>query len=286
MDENLSEDHLNDGELPEADLAAEIGETLFEFTADSTQQDPEFEDEGFSIEQLGAAYARVIHGTGREEKDPAETPAAGSSREQRGREQGETASGGDPDDALDDDADDACCPVSEQSILEAALFVGAPAGTRLTARKLAALMREVSPKEIRGIVARLNEQYEQQHSACRIALRDGGYQMELVPELESLRDGFMGEVREIKLPQNAIDVLAVVAYHQPVTRQEVDRIWQRPSGGLLSQLVQRNLLATESAAASSRDRTYVTTERFLELLGLESLQDLPQTTDVSDVDDF
>ena len=97
---------------------------------------------------------------------------------------------------------------------------------------------------------------------------------------------FQGEIREAKLAQSAVDVLAIVAYHQPVTRQEVERIWQRPCSSVLSQLIQRQLLDYESSEIAKRDRTFVTTDRFLKLMGLESLEDLPQTADVSDVGDF
>lgn len=257
-------------------------DTLFELieAAESAGDSP---DDEFSLEQLGAAYARVLRG----ESGPA-TSAVGSPD---GRTDDPKAPSQDsPGPAVDPVApplceadDDAACPINEESVLEAVLFVGAPEGTRLTAKKLASLMREISPKEIRGIVERLNAKYQKEHSAWRIVQREGGYRMDLIEELDSLRDGFLGEIREARLPQSAVDVLAVVAYHQPITRQGVEQIWLRPCGAILANLTQRKLLELEPGEGSARDRAYVTTDRFLQLLGLESLHDLPLATDIADL---
>jgi len=262
----------------------DFDETVFELTSTGFPEpelEAEAEGEEFTIEQLGAAYARVTR------QDAGEVPAEPVADPSASMEDDEESFSGPEDLApLDDSSDDAACPVSEESVLEAAIFVGAPADAKLTSKKLAAIMREISPKEIKGIVTRLNERYTREHSAWRIVQKDGGWQMELIPGLNELHVAFQGEVREAKLAQSAIDVLAIVAYHQPVSRQEVERIWQRPCSAVLSQLVQRRLLEYDSAEAAKRDRLFVTSDRFLELMGLESLEDLPQTADVSDVGDF
>jgi segregation and condensation protein B len=115
---------------------------------------------------------------------------------------------------------------------------------------------------------------------------EDAWQMQLIPELKSLEAGFQGEVRPVRLGQSAIDVLAIVAYHQPVSRAEVDRIWQRPCGAVLSQLVQRQLIALDSSTGPLRDRKFTTTDRFLGMIGLDSIGDLPQTAEISDMEDM
>jgi len=73
--------------------------------------------------------------------------------------------------------------------------------------------------------------------------------------------------------------LALVAYHEPLTRDEVGRLRNTPSGAVLSQLVRRQLLRQERSEAAPRVVRYRTTQRFLDLFGLESLADLPQSQD-------
>jgi len=98
-------------------------------------------------------------------------------------------------------------------------------------------------------------------------------------EFHSLRDVFYGRVKAAKLSQAAVDVLAIVAYKQPLTREEVDAMRGRPSGSLLAQLVRRQLLRLERPHDKPRTPRFCTTDRFLQLFGLESLRDLPSTPD-------
>jgi segregation and condensation protein B len=90
---------------------------------------------------------------------------------------------------------------------------------------------------------------------------------------------FYGRVKEAKLSQAAIDVLAVVAYNQPLTRPEIDRLRNAASASLLSQLVRRGLLRVERPDQKPREPIYYTTERFLELFHLQSLDELPRSQD-------
>lgn len=249
-----------------------------------------FGDEAeFSLEQLSQAYAKVIRAQGNSGAPPA-TAGAGQSAEQPPT--------GDDDDLelanaelldpveLDDRRDDAPCRISETSVLESILFVGSPPDLPLTARQLASMIRDISPKEIPGLVTQLNEQYAAQNAAYRIVQLDKAYQLALVDELKPIRDAFYGEVRSAQLTQQAVEVLAVVAYNQPITRSQVDKIRQRTSGALLSQLAERHLLAIDPQSEGSRDRQYITTERFLKLFGLGEIGDLPQAQEVDNIDEF
>ena len=175
---------------------------------------------------------------------------------------------------------------TETSVLESILFVGAPPDLPLTAKRLASMMRDISPKEIPALVEQLNQQYAAQNSAYRIIKKDKAFQLALQDDLESVRSGFYGEVRSAQLTQQAIEVLAVVAYNQPISRGQIDKIRQRPSGTLLSQLAERQLLAIDPQSETSRDREYITTDRFLKLFGLGELGDLPQAQEVDNIDEF
>lgn len=171
------------------------------------------------------------------------------------------------------------CEISPRTILEAMLFVGHPTNEPLTAKYVASLMRGVRPREIDELVEELNAQYEDENCAYRIESIDAGYRITLRPELNGVRDRFYGRVREAKLSQQAIDVLAVVAYNQPLTRPEIDKLRSAASGAVLSQLVRRGLLRVERPDKKPREPIFYTTDRFLELFGLSSLDDLPKSHD-------
>ncbi len=77
--------------------------------------------------------------------------------------------------------------------------------------------------------------------------------------------------RPPRLSRAALEVLAVVAYHQPVTKAEIDAARGRDSGAAIEGLLERGLIAAEG----KHPRRYRTTARFLELFGLNSLDELP-----------
>jgi segregation and condensation protein B len=170
--------------------------------------------------------------------------------------------------------------VTPRSILEAILFVGHPSGEPLTSERMAALMRGVRPAEIDDIVRDLNVEFKTQGAPYTIESVGPGYRLSLRPEFASLAAAFHGRIREARLSQPAIDILAIVSYHQPVAAAEIERLRGKPSGALLSQLIRRDLLALERPTAKGEPPKYRTTGRFLELFGLESLAELPRSHDL------
>jgi segregation and condensation protein B len=228
------------------------------------------DDVGLSLEELGQAYAAVL-GKG---ADPYPQPG----------EPSPPAIGGLPE-TIDEPAEttrgtEAACEITPRSILEAILFVGHPTGEPLTSERIAALMRGVRPAEIDDLVRELNEQYAAEGTCYAIVSVGPGYQLALRPEFAPLRDHFYGRLREARLSQAAVDILAIVAYHQPIAADEIDRLRTKPSGHILSQLVRRDLLRIDRPAEKKTRPVYWTTDRFLDLFGLEDLQELPRSQDI------
>lgn len=176
-------------------------------------------------------------------------------------------------------ADDAC-EVSPRSILEAMLFVGNRDNTPLSSQRVAGLMRGVSAAEIDELVKDLNQQYDASGCPYRIYSEADGYRLLLREEYGRIRDKFYGRMRRARLSPAAIEVLSIVAYQGGRTAEEVQRLRGAPSGAILSQLVRRQLLRIERQSDAPRVPRYHTTARFLELFGLESLDDLPHSQDI------
>lgn len=84
------------------------------------------------------------------------------------------------------------------------------------------------------------------------------------------------EDKPARLSQSALEVLAIVAYKQPIVRAEIDAVRGIDSGHLMKGLLEKNLVRTDGhAEAAGRPLLYVTTPYFLEVFNLDSLDDLP-----------
>ena len=250
----------------------------------TTENDDGFDDE-FSLDRLSEAYAEVMRQQAEEngtqtrgelvaDKVAFDEAIAGESEEEFDEE---------PVDVGDDDA---ACPTTPESIVESILFVGVPKGEVLSSKRIASVLRDVSPEEVVEIANRLNEGYKAENAAYRIDSNPESLRMEIAPDLKAFQNQFYGRNREVSLSQSAIDILAVVAYRQPISREDIEKARNKSVGGVLNQLVRRDLLAITPDPNKSRRKLYQTTERFLKLFHLDDLADLPQSHEVSELDDF
>jgi segregation and condensation protein B len=170
--------------------------------------------------------------------------------------------------------------VSPAQVIEAALFVG---GGPLTARKIAGLLRgSQQAKDVEQTIDDLNDAYVAQARPYEIRLGDGGYRMELRPEYDRLRHRVYGSgPREVRLSQDVLEVLALVAYRQPISEKEIEGHGKQNAGNLLRQLLRRDLIAFERGPGGRKDLHYHTTARFLSLFGLGAIDELPQAEDLA-----
>lgn len=241
---------------------------------DGDPSDPAADDDfhELSLDDLGAAYARAAA-----EHDP---EAFAPVPEDADADHSPTDAPEIPSDDLGEVVEDESDPiVSPETIIEGALFVGHPDGKPISEHRLASLMRGVSPEEVVAAIEHLNQSYRANDQSLRIVGDDQGYRMTVSPEVESVRRSFMGKVREARLTQAAIEVLALVAYQPGVTMQKVQDQRGRESASLLNQLVRRQLLQIERKVPEGGGRAvphYYPTERFLYLFGLDSIDELPQ----------
>ena len=170
--------------------------------------------------------------------------------------------------------------VSPPQVLEAALFVG---GNPLTARKIVGLLRGSYDVEfVEQAIDELNAAYAAQGRPYEIRLGEGGYRLELRAEYDRLRHRVYGSApREVRLTQEVLEVLALVAYRQPIAQEEIEGYGKQNAGNLLRQLIRRDLVAFERGPGGRKDLRYHTTDRFLSVFGLARIDDLPQAEDLA-----
>jgi segregation and condensation protein B len=169
--------------------------------------------------------------------------------------------------------------VNPRSVVEAILFVGRPDNRALSARELAAAMRGVSPGEVDAAVQELNSAYNADETPYHIEGTSAGYRLVLHDAFARMRDKFYGRTREAKLSPAAIEALSIIAYNQPVTAHEISALRGAANGAALATLVRRRLVRLDRPDAGAPPQ-YVTTERFLKLFGLESLDALPRSEEL------
>jgi segregation and condensation protein B len=165
-------------------------------------------------------------------------------------------------------------------IVEALLFAG---DKPLTATSAAVAIRGLTNEQFRGAIDELNRQYRRQGRPYAIQSRPEGFSLALKAGFAGLRERLTGGPREARLTVPMLDVLALVAYKQPVTRNEIDAVRGADSIAILRQLVRLSLVAVQDAVPGTSEPAYNTTPRFLELFGLRSLDDLPQTADLQKI---
>ena len=169
-------------------------------------------------------------------------------------------------------------PPPVMRIIEAILFVG---GAPLTAARAKEIIRNLPEDQFLAAIDSLNRDYRRQVRPYVIQPTDDGFVLRLKPQFRAVRERLLGSQREARLTPQSLDLLALVAYRQPISKVELDSQRGTDSRGSLQQLVRLGLVAVENApAANPKEARYKTTARFLELFSLRSLDDLPQTGDL------
>ena len=156
--------------------------------------------------------------------------------------------------------------------IEAILFA---AGYPVKYEKLSEVIG-LPQRDLRNLIARMAEGY-----------KDRGIQLLLYPDTCQLttKEVFAPYIREAlgikrggNLSSSSLEVLAVVAYNQPVTRSYVDIIRGVDSSYAVTSLLDKGLIeAVGRLEAPGRPMLYGTTDKFLRVFGLNSLADLPET---------
>ncbi len=162
--------------------------------------------------------------------------------------------------------------VTIESVIEAVLFAS---DEPVTLTKLAAIV-ETTGKQSKQCIQQLNERYQASQSAFRIEQIAGGLQMLTLPCYNLWLQKLIRVRGESKLSPASIETLAIIAYKQPAIRTDIEAIRGVASGEMIRGLMSKGLVKMVGRAdIIGRPMQYGTTKRFLEVFGLDSLQDLP-----------
>lgn len=154
--------------------------------------------------------------------------------------------------------------------IEAALFA---AEEPMDARALAGLLGDADRADIEAGLRAVQADYVDR--GVHLVVRDGRWHFETAPDLAHLLRREREQVR--RLSRAATEVLAIVAYHEPVSRAEIEAIrGVQTSGGTLDVLMEAGWIRIAGRReAPGRPTIYATKPEFLDHFGLASRKDLP-----------
>ena len=162
--------------------------------------------------------------------------------------------------------------MNQKAAIEAILFAS---GDSVEAARFAQAL-EITVKEAISAADALMADYQASDRGITIIKLDTAYQMVSVKEYAPQIRTVMDLRRNTPLSQAALEVLAVVAYNQPVTKAFVEQVRGVDCSGVIGSLTTKGLLEEKGRLElPGRPLLYGTTENFLRCFNLQSLDDLP-----------
>lgn len=138
----------------------------------------------------------------------------------------------------------------------------------------------IQPGEAAGVLAELSAEYADANRGFQLREVAGGWRLFTHPAYHDIVERYVLSWDTRKLSQAALETLAVIAYHQPVTREGVKAVRGVNSDSVISSLIEKGLVRELGRAPEHANAiVYGTTRAFLEQFGLRNLKDLPPLED-------
>ena len=172
--------------------------------------------------------------------------------------------------------------IDKIQIVEALLFASdAP----ISAKKLREIVPEAGTEtSIKKLINQIDEKYEKQNSPYKIIELAGGYQIATRDEFASWISKLYKSRSKSKLTRKGLETLAIIAYKQPITKVEVEKIRGVNTDGVIRTLNERNLITIKGREkAPGNPLLYGTTDYFLEYFGLNEIKDLPKLKEIDEL---
>lgn len=165
-----------------------------------------------------------------------------------------------------------------KDVIESLIFVSLEP---LNLEKIKSICTEFADEEIEDAIQELVESYASNDRGIQIIQAAGGYLFSTKSEHDQWVRRLLSLEQTSKLSHAALETLATVAYHQPVTLAEISALRGVDTTYSLKSLLQKKLVKiTGRKKSPGRPLIYRTTDRFLTYFGLDSLKDLPSEEEI------
>lgn len=169
-----------------------------------------------------------------------------------------------------------------EAIIEGILFT---MGESVEIARLAAVL-ELENDQVRGIIRHMMERYEQEDRGIQLMEIEDSVQMCTKKELYEYLIKIAKQPKRHVLTDVLLETLSIIAYKQPITRLEIEKIRGVSCSHAVSKLVEYNLVCELGRLdAPGRPLLFGTTEEFLRSFGVQSLEELP-TLDAEQLEEF
>ena len=168
------------------------------------------------------------------------------------------------------------------SVLEGLLFVAGDDGITL---EEASYILELERSAVRQLLDELKKRLEDENSGLELLLTASHYKLVTKASLKSYIEKYAVSPYSSQLSQASLETLAIIAYKQPLTRVDIESIRGVQSSGSIQKLLLRDLIEEAGRLETpGRPKLYKTTAYFMDYFGLESLDALPDASDLFDLD--
>lgn len=168
------------------------------------------------------------------------------------------------------------------SVLEGLLFVAGDDGITL---EEASYILELERSAVRQLLDELKKRLEDENSGLELLLTASHYKLVTKASLKSYIEKYAVSPYSSQLSQASLETLAIIAYKQPVTRVDIESIRGVQSSGSIQKLLLRDLIEEAGRLETpGRPKIYKTTAYFMDYFGLESLDALPDASELFDLD--
>jgi segregation and condensation protein B len=150
-------------------------------------------------------------------------------------------------------------------------------------QRFAEVLEGVDRETIQSVVNELRTELETQNRGIRLVEVAGGYQLRTPKSNADWVKKFLGG-RPSRMGKATLETLAIIAYRQPITRAEIEAIRGVDVDGVVTTLMERNLIrAVARKDVPGRPFLYGTTPEFLQLFNLKDLSQLPTLKEMDEI---
>lgn len=161
-------------------------------------------------------------------------------------------------------------------IVEALLFASSEPLSFNKIREILDTFHPYKPSQLRNLILELQQDYLSQQRSFRLEEIPEGFLLRTCEEYSAFVDMLFQNKRSERLSQASAEVLAIVAYKNPITRPQIDSIRGVDSSGIIQNLLERQLVEPVGRLeAPGRPTLYGITHHFLKHYGLRGIDELP-----------
>ncbi|MEX0999318.1 MAG: SMC-Scp complex subunit ScpB [Thermodesulfobacteriota bacterium] len=150
--------------------------------------------------------------------------------------------------------------------------------------KLSLAFPNVERAQLRKCLKELVEEWDALNRGFLLSEIAGGFQFRTDPRYSEDISNYNKKVRKFRLSRAALEVTAIIAYKQPVTKVEIEAIRGVDSSGVINVLMERRVIEIKGRKeVIGKPFLYGTTAEFLEVFGLKTLNDLPTLKELDEI---